>query len=102
MFTLGYITKQKHDNTCNDHTINCMYSVSPCIFLKITTITHNNWMPSLAIFQLYRDVIISKWGSKIIKGIQAVRIDFFYILKVANIWCFILIAVEIFHNIIRK
>jgi hypothetical protein len=36
-----------------------------------------------------------------IKGIQAVRIDFF-ILKVANIRCFILIAVEIFHNIIRK
>jgi hypothetical protein len=36
-----------------------------------------------------------------IKGIQAVRIDFF-ILKVANIRCFILIAVDIFHNIIRK
>ena len=30
------------------------------------------------------------------KGIQAVRIDFFFILKVANIRCFILIAVEIF------
>jgi hypothetical protein len=30
-----------------------------------------------------------------LKGIQAVRIDFFYILKVANIRCFILIAVEI-------
>jgi hypothetical protein len=26
----------------------------------------------------------------------------FFILKVANIRCFILIAVEIFHNIIRK
>ena len=37
-----------------------------------------------------------------VKGIHAVRIDFFYILKVANIRCFILIAVEIFHNIIRK
>jgi hypothetical protein len=35
--------------------------------------------------------------------IQAVRIDFFFLLlKVANIRCFILIAVEIFHNIIRK
>ena len=34
--------------------------------------------------------------------IQAVRIEFFFILKVANIRCFILIAVEIFHNIIRK
>jgi hypothetical protein len=32
---------------------------------------------------------------------MAVRI-FFFILKVANIRCFILIAVEIFHNIIRK
>ena len=38
----------------------------------------------------------------VLKGIQAVRIDFFFILKVANIRCFILIAVEIFHNIIRK
>jgi hypothetical protein len=37
-----------------------------------------------------------------VKGIQAVRIDFFFILKVANILCFILIAVEFFHNIIRK
>ena len=38
-----------------------------------------------------------------LKGTQAVRIEFFvYILKVANIRCFILIAVEIFHNIIRK
>jgi hypothetical protein len=32
----------------------------------------------------------------VFKGIQAVRIDFFFILKVANILCFILIAVEIF------
>ena len=30
------------------------------------------------------------------KGIQAFRIEFFFILKVANIRCFILIAVEIF------
>jgi hypothetical protein len=30
------------------------------------------------------------------------RIEFVYILKVANIRCFILIAVEIFHDIIRK
>ena len=37
-----------------------------------------------------------------IKGIQAVRIEFFFILKVANIRYFILIAVEIFYNIIRK
>jgi hypothetical protein len=38
-----------------------------------------------------------------VKGIQAVIIDLFYILlKVANIRCFILIGVEIFHNIIRK
>jgi hypothetical protein len=29
------------------------------------------------------------------------QIDFFFILKVANIRCFIQIAVEIFHNIIR-
>jgi hypothetical protein len=34
--------------------------------------------------------------------LKAVRIEFFFILKVANIRCFILIAVEIFHNIIRK
>ena len=41
--------------------------------------------------------------NSMIKGIQAVRIDFFsQILKVANIRCFILIAVEIFHNTIRK
>ena len=35
-----------------------------------------------------------------IKGIQSLRLIFF-ILKVANIRCFILIAVEIFHKIIR-
>jgi hypothetical protein len=40
----------------------------------------------------------------LVKGIHAVRIEIFFILKVANIRCFIyiLIAVEIFHNIIRK
>ena len=38
----------------------------------------------------------------VVKGIQAVRIEFFLILKVVNIRYFILIAVEIFHNIIRK
>jgi len=38
----------------------------------------------------------------LIKGIQDVRIEFLFILKVANILCFILIAVEIFHNFIRK
>jgi hypothetical protein len=31
--------------------------------------------------------------------IQAVGIEFLFILKVVNIRCFILIAVEIFHNI---
>ena len=31
-----------------------------------------------------------------LKGIQAFRIDFFFILKVANNRCFILIAVELF------
>ena len=36
------------------------------------------------------------------EGIQTVRIEIFFILKVANIRCFILIAVEIFHNIVRK
>ena len=35
------------------------------------------------------------------KGIQAVRIVFFYI-QSCHIRCFILIAVEILHNIIRK
>jgi hypothetical protein len=36
------------------------------------------------------------------KGIQAVRIDFLLILRVANIRYFILIAVAFFHNIIRN
>ena len=35
--------------------------------------------------------------SNLFKGIQAVRIDFF-LLKVVNIRCFILIAIEIFHK----
>ena len=35
-------------------------------------------------------------------NLKAVRIEFFFILKVDNIRCFILIAVEIFHNIIHK
>jgi hypothetical protein len=39
----------------------------------------------------------------LVKGILAVRIEyFFFILNVANTGCFILIAVEICHNIIRK
>ena len=48
--------------------------------------------------------IIERCKIDTLKGIQTVRIDFFYILKVANIRCCILnlIAVEIFHNIIRK
>jgi hypothetical protein len=54
---------------------------------------------------LYRQK--SKFGkitlcSYSIKGIQAVIIEFVFIVKVANIRCFILIAVEIFHNIIHK
>ena len=41
--------------------------------------------------------------SNIVKGIHAFKTDFlFFLLKVANIRCFILIADEIFHNIIRK
>ena len=47
---------------------------------------------------------IPEYNSNIVesgaKGIQAVRMDFF-LLKVTNIRCFILIAVEMFHNIIR-
>ena len=35
---------------------------------------------------------------ELFKGIQAIRIKFLFILKVANIRCYILIAVEIFHN----
>jgi hypothetical protein len=43
------------------------------------------------------------WPHFRIKGIHAVRTEFFFILKFVNIRCFILIAVEIFHkNIIRK
>jgi hypothetical protein len=39
-----------------------------------------------------------------IREIAVAQIDFFFffLLKVANIRCFILIAVEIFHYIIRK
>ena len=36
----------------------------------------------------------------VFKGTEAVRIEFVFILKVANIRCFIL--VEMFNNIIRK
>ena len=38
---------------------------------------------------------------KFFKGIQAVRIEFLFLLKVANIRCFILIAVEILRIWIR-
>ena len=48
----------------------------------------------------YVKVLISENRKEIM--LKAVRIDFFFILKVANIRCFILIAVAIFHNIIRK
>jgi hypothetical protein len=37
-----------------------------------------------------------------LKAYRLSELIFFYLLKVANIRCFILIAVEIFHNIIRK
>jgi hypothetical protein len=48
----------------------------------------------------YVKVLISENSKEIM--LKAVRIEFFFILKVANIRCFILIAVAIFHNIIRK
>jgi hypothetical protein len=48
----------------------------------------------------YVKVLISENRKEIM--LKAVRIEFFFILKVANIRCFILIAVAIFHNIIRK
>jgi hypothetical protein len=38
----------------------------------------------------------------IVKFLKAVRIEFFLNIKVANNRCFILIVVQIFHNIIRK
>jgi hypothetical protein len=41
-----------------------------------------------------------KWTS--LKAYRLSELNFFLILKVANIRCFILIAGEIFHNIIRK
>jgi hypothetical protein len=44
---------------------------------------------------------ISKQYLKFLKGIQSLKFIFFT-LKVANIRCFILIAVEIFHYIICK
>ena len=37
-----------------------------------------------------------------LKAYRLSELNLFFILKVANIRCFILIAVEIFHNIIRK
>jgi len=40
--------------------------------------------------------------SKPLKAYRLSELNFFFILKVANIRCFILIAVEIFHNIIHK
>ena len=48
----------------------------------------------------YVKVLISENRKEIM--LKAVRIEFLFILKVANIRCFILIAVAIFHNIIRK
>jgi hypothetical protein len=48
----------------------------------------------------YVKVLISENRKEIM--LKAVRIEIFFILKVANIRCFILIAVAIFHNIIRK
>jgi hypothetical protein len=48
----------------------------------------------------YVKVLISENRKEIM--LKAVRIEFFFILKVANIRCFILIAVAIFYNIIRK
>ena len=37
-----------------------------------------------------------------LKAYRLSELNIFFIFKVANIRCFILIAVEIFHNIIRK
>ena len=48
-----------------------------------------------AIFQEYR-------RENRLKAYRLSELNFLFMLNVANIWCFILIAVEIFHNIIRK
>jgi hypothetical protein len=42
------------------------------------------------------------WLTIILKAYRLSELNIFFILKVANIRCFMLIAVEIFHNIMRK
>ena len=49
--------------------------------------------------QCYLNTAIMIWQ---LKGTHDVRIEFLFILKVANIRIFKLIAVDIFHNIRRK
>jgi hypothetical protein len=63
----------------------CLYS----IFCDSLTNFHKVFFQKLFWWSLSRHTSRQNW-------------IFFFILKVANIRCFILIAVEIFHNIIRK
>ena len=53
------------------------------------------------------EIVVGKLKTKISQSntLKAYRLsewNFFFMLKVGNIRCYILIAVEIFHNIIRK
>ena len=76
-------------------------------YYKIFTVTSNSILNSFhrIKFQPEKNYVLHYHLSqkKSFKGIQSLKLIFFlFILKVANIRCFILIAVEIFHYIICK
>jgi hypothetical protein len=80
-------------------TDNDLYRLYDLVHYKWYYYTLHN-KESILIFIL--GILMYMYIFKQLKAYRLSELNFFLILKVANIRCFILIAVEIVHNIIRK
>ena len=76
-----------------------MFLLQKCAFLKYFG---GGGIACLPTFPLLKMRFIKQQTNYFLKAYRLSELNFFLLLKVANIRCFILIAVEIFHNIIHK
>ena len=76
-----------------------MFLLQKCAFLKYFG---GGGIACLPTFPLLKMRFIKQQTNYFLKAYRLSELNFFLLLKVANIRCFILIAVEIVHNIIHK
>ena len=76
-----------------------IFLLQKCAFLKYFG---GGGIACLPTFPLLKMRFMKQQTNYFLKAYRLSELNFFLLLKVANIRCFILIAVEIFHNIIRK